>query len=803
MFKNYIKVAFRNLIKHKFYSVINIAGLAIGIAACLLMLLYVQDELSYDKFHDNSPHIYRLNGHLNMGNSVSSTATVSWPVTPALMADFPEIIAAAKIYNPHGWGNTPMISYEDQRYLEEEFLFADASILDIFTFEFLLGNPETALKSPNHVIISESTARKYFGDVLPMGQSIRYNNGTDFEVAGVVRDLPSNSHMKFDFIASFEGMRAMWNNWQGFDNNWAWVAAWSYLLLPNETTANRLAEQLPAFVQRHYPSSLQEGGVSLSLQAMEDIHLHSHLELEFEPNNNMAYIYVFSAIAGLILLIACINFMNLATARSAGRAREVGMRKVLGAYRWTLMKQFLGEALLLSFVSMITAVLLIELALPWFNQLTGKALQVNYFDNALVLGGLFVLGLLVGIMSGSYPAFFLSAFRPVEVLKGALSRGAGSSRLREILVTSQFVISIALLICIGVIYNQLDYLKNKDLGFDKEQIVLFNMYGGIWNQFVPFKNELMKSPAIHGVTAVGGSVPGSENSVENAYIVEGISRDQHQWLGTMRVNHDFVDVLGLEMLDGRPFSPEFSADSTSSFILNETAVAMLGWADKAVGKKIDHVNTDGSVITSGQVVGVVKDFHFRPLQEPLKPLIIRFGGGKFAVKMTTGNVRETLAHIEATWNRFVPDWPLNYQFMDQNLATLYAQEEKLGKIIRYFTMLAIFIACLGLLGLASFTAERRTKEIGVRKVLGATTPNLVMLISKDFTRLILIAFVIAIPIAYFAANRWLAEFAYRIDIGPGVFILAGLLALTIALLTVSYHAIRAAFINPVESLRYE
>lgn len=412
MFKNYLKVAVRSLIRHKFYSIINISGLAIGIMACLLILLFVQDELSYDKFYDQSDQIYRVTQVLPMGAKVSHTATAPWPLTQTLLTDFPQILAGAIVHRPSSWGNVPVIKYEDQSYLEEDWIFADASILDIFNFNFIKGAPERALKSPLHVVITESTARKYFGNDDPIGKTLNYNNNRDWEVAAVIEDVPQNSHLKFDFIASFEGMRQMWNNWPGFDNNWRWVAAWSYLLLPDDATAERMQEQLPAFVERHYAERNQQAGLKLAMQRILDVHLHSELEAEFKPNSNITYVYLFTSIAVLILLIACINFMNLATSRAAGRAKEVGLRKVVGADRFTLIIQFLSEAIWLSFVSLMLALILIHLVLPWFNDLTGKSLGISYFDNWVLVVGLVVIGLAVGVLAGSYPAFFLSAFSP-------------------------------------------------------------------------------------------------------------------------------------------------------------------------------------------------------------------------------------------------------------------------------------------------------------------------------------------------------------------------------------------------------
>lgn len=802
MFKNYLKVAVRSLIRHKFYSIINISGLAIGIMACLLILLFVQDELSYDKFYDQSDQIYRVTQVLPMGAKVSHTATAPWPLTQTLLTDFPEILAGAKIHRPSSWGNVPVIKYEDQSYLEEDWIFADASILDIFNFNFTKGAPERALKSPLHVVITESTARKYFGNDDPIGKTLNYNNNRDWEVAAVIEDVPQNSHLKFDFIASFEGMRQMWNNWPGFDNNWRWVAAWSYLLLPDDATAERMQEQLPAFVERHYSARNQQAGLKLAMQKILDVHLYSELEAEFKPNSDITYVYLFTSIAVLILLIACINFMNLATSRAAGRAKEVGLRKVVGADRFTLIIQFLSEAIWLSFVSLMLALILIHLVLPWFNDLTGKSLGINYFDNWVLVVGLVMIGLAVGVLAGSYPAFFLSAFSPTEVLQGKVSGGLGSSILRRVLVIGQFVVSIVLLICIGIVYNQLHYMRNKDLGFDKEQMVLVNMYGNIFNQYGAFKSELLKDSRIRGVTRIGGSIPGYDTEFEHAFVPEGFPPDEHQWLGVMWVSHDMEEVLGVELATGRSLQVGSSSDSTFGFILNETAARFLGWQDNAVGKRIDHIGGQGNV-TRGEVIGVVKDFHFRPLHEPLKPLVLREGGNRLAIKVASMDIPGTLALIERTWKQFEPDWPFSHQFMDENIDQLYLKEQKFSQIIQYFALLAVFIACLGLLGLASFTTERRRKEISVRKVMGATTTGLLLLLSKEFSKLVLIAFAIAVPIGYFAGERWLQDFAFRVDISMTVFVLAGIIALAIALASVSYHTVKAAMVNPAENLKYE
>jgi putative ABC transport system permease protein len=783
---------------------INIAGLAIGIAACLLILLYMQDELSYDTFYPNSERIYRLNEHITMSSAVSHTATVPFPVTPQLLSDFPEIVAGASIFRPASWGGAPVITVEDQEFNEEDILFADAAILDIFNFEFVNGERAAALKGPNDVLLTESAARKYFGNDDPVGKTFRFNNNLDLEVVGVLKDVPHNSHIKFNFLVSLEGLKTLFNNPQFFETNWVWVAAWSYLLLPDRETAESIRRQLPDFVKRHFPQNLQEDDLSLSLQAMTDIHLHSHLEMEFEPNGDILYVYVFSAIAIAILLIACINFMNLATARSAGRAKEVGMRKVMGAFRNMLVKQFLGEALLLSFISLVFAIFLVLAALPWFNTLTGKELEINFLNNWVMLSGLLLIGLFVGVISGSYPAFYLSAFRPAEVLKGSLRQAGGSMVLRKTLVITQFVVSIALLICIGIIYSQLDYLQNKDLGFDREQVLIFNMYGPLFNQFPAFEAELLRDSGVRSVTRLGASLPGAREGIENSFVPEGAAADQNRWIGVMFATHDLLETMGMEMVAGRSFSRDFPTDSSEAWLINDAAAREFGWKEEeALGKTLSRLGTDNQVVKTGKIIGIVKNFHFRSLHLPIRPLIVDFGGNRVAVKVAPENFQSILAHIQNTWDTFVPGWPLNYSFLDQNLGQYYQNEEKISRIVQYFAFFAILIACLGLFGLASFTAERRTKEMGVRKALGASAANLVLLIARDFIKLVGIAFVIATPLAYLAMDSWLSDFAYRTNMGAGIFIMAGLIALAIALLTVSYHALKAAMVNPVQSLRYE
>jgi putative ABC transport system permease protein len=807
MFKNYLKIAFRNLLRHKHYSAINILGLSIGIAACIIMLVYIQEELSYDEFHVKADRIFRITDEWTSGAGSEDLATAPFPVGRVLQLENPAVVEnVVRLFQPSRWGNATVISFQDQSFVEDGLMFADSSFFSIFNFEFIQGSHIDALNSPSNIVITEEIAQKYFGKENAIGKRLILNNAIDFEIAGVLKSIPQNSHIQFDLITSMGALR----NWWGGDNyeqGWVWQAVWTYVLLKDADAAKSIQEQLPDFVQRHFPESVKHGSI-LTMQPIKDIHLKSQRYLEIASNGNILYVYIFSAIAVLILFIACINFMNLATARSANRVREVGLRKVLGAYRFQLILQFLGESILLSLTSLLFAIAVIELALPIFNSLSEKSLSIHYLENPFILIGLFSIGLLVGIISGSYPALYLSGFRPISILKGYSKRVGYSGRtavsLRKVLVVGQFIVSLVLLICISVIFNQLNFLKNKELGLNKEQVIFFPMMGNVGQQFGAFKEELILNKDILAVSVIGGSVPGSEDGIANAFIAEGIPPESPKWFGMMAAVHDIVEVMGLEIIAGRQFSEDFPSDPEEAFVINETALQELGWPlEEAIGKKLERVRSDGTVSQSGKVIAVVRDFHFEPLHEELKPLVIRFGGGLAAVRIHPHNINATIAHIENTWEKFAPEWPLTYNFLDENMDNLYRREQKLSEVLQYFTFLAIFIACLGLFGLASFTAEQRTKEIGIRKVLGASVSSLFVLLCREFTKLILLAFIVAVPIAYFAMNRWLENFAYRIDIGIWIFLLSGIIALLITIATVGFQAIKAARANPINSLRYE
>ncbi|HZI24206.1 MAG TPA: ABC transporter permease, partial [Chryseolinea sp.] len=552
MFRNYFKIAVRNFVQQKYYSLINTLGLALGTAACILILLFVKDELSFEKGFTNNQQIYRLVEDFPMGPHLSQSATVPFPTKNNLMNDFPEVTNAALIFRPSSWGQAPVLKLEDEEYFEDNFIFAEHSFLEIYKFPFIKGDAAKALMGPNELVLTATAAKKYFGDEDPIGKRLNLSNFVDLEVIGVIPDLPDNTHLQFDMIASFETFKGFFaNNPTFFETQWTWVAAWMYFTVDNEQDAEKISKELPAFVKAHFPANLSDTGLKLHMQKANDVHLTSHLELEFEQNGNIQHVYLFSFIAILILLIAVINFMNLATARAAKRAKEVGLRKVLGAHRRMLISQFMGEAVFTSFLALFISLGMIYLALPWFNQLTGKNITVNLFQNLPLLIGMFALGIGVGIVAGSYPAFVLSSFQPTESLKGKTGTMGSKNFLRKALVVSQFVISISLIICIGIVYKQLHYIHNKDMGFNQDQIAMvdFNQF----NEFGAFKSELLKDADIQAVSLLGGSVPGKEEVIENGFAPKGTPAEQQQWFSVMFAGHDFEKVLDVEFLQGHSF----------------------------------------------------------------------------------------------------------------------------------------------------------------------------------------------------------------------------------------------------------
>lgn len=795
MLKNYFKVALRTLRRHPGYTAINVTGLAVGMACCLLILLFVRDELSYDRFHANADRIYRI---VSDWGDFSVPAT-NPPVINRLGPDFPEIEMA--LLRPFD----AQVAYGDRQFQEDRIYFATPEAFDVFTIPVLQGQPETALSEPFKVMLTEATAQKYFGEANPVGQTLRIDNQFEVEVTGIVGTMPENAHFHYDFLASWATIDVLFD----FQNSTSWGnnSFYTYLLLPEGYAPETLEAQLPGFIERHAGDNWN--GSELSLQAMTDIHLHSHHNMELEPNSNIAYVYIFSIIAAFILLVACINFMNLATARSARRAREVGVRKVVGAQRRQLIQQFLAESILLAGFALVLALVLLGAALPAFRALSGKAMALDVLSDGFTIVAFLGITLLVGIVAGSYPAFVLSSFRPAAVLKGTVQGRRRGALLRKGLVVFQFATSVCLIVGTLVVYTQLSYLREANLGFDKEQVVVVPMQDETALASYPaFKEALLQQADVLAVSVASERLP-SELLNGSGFTIEGADEEQGWGTRNVAVGHDFFEALGAEMAAGRSFSIDFPTDS-AAFVMNETAFRLMNQElaepfaapEEAIGREI-RLGFQGR---TGPLVGVVKDFNMSSLHEAIEPIMFFMHPGwynNYVVRMQPGNFATTLEEVGATWQQFYTDWPFEYQFADQGFDAQYRAEERLGQIFTVFAVLAIFIACLGLFGLASFTAQQRTKEIGVRKVFGASVGSIIVLLSTDFAKLVGMAFVLAVPVAYLAMNRWLQDFAYRIEISWPIFLVAGLTALGVALLTVSYQSIRSALVNPVKSLRYE
>ena len=800
MLKNYLTIALRNLTRHLGYSLINIIGLSIGIACCILIGLYIQDEFKVDRFHSKSDRIYRLlretrleNGTTDMGYGTSGAAG------PALKNDYPEIETVVRYMS---WGGI-WTKHQDKKF-NQRFCLTDPDFLDVFDFELVSGNRETALSQPHAVLITQSTAQRFFGNEDPMGKPLSVDDrymGGEYTVTGVLKDIPTHSTLQFDILCATVNTywtRSVFENWQP---NSVWRPANNYILLREGANIASLEQQMPTFMSRYMGEEILENN-TYYLQPFERIYLYSKTDYNIPYTTDITQIYSFATIGLFILIIACINFMNLATARSARRAREVGLRKVVGAYRSQLIRQFLGESFLLSVLAAGLALIVVYFALPYLNDFVQKQITLS---NTLytTLASLLLLTLLVSLLAGIYPALFLSNFNPASVLKGTLAAGVRSGRLREILVVFQFAISAFLITSTYTVYQQLEYISTKNLGFDKEHIVLTYLFGTdrrLNDRYLNIKNEYLQHPNILKASASHSSV-GYGGQLGRVY-PEGKSNEEWQ-MRVLGVDESYLDTYGIELIAGRNFSLDIPTDSTQAFILNETAVKRLGWTDP-LGKKFEwNTEVHGP---GGQVVGIVKDFHNRSLHEEIQPVALTMWQPKFNVlslKISSQNIEETINHIGQVWKRHIPEKPFEYEFLDEDLDSLYRSEQRMGTLTNVFSGLAIIVACLGLFGLASFTAEVRTKEIGIRKTLGASVPNIVRLLSREFIILVLIADLIAFPLAYWAMSEWLTGFVYRIDISILIFLISGLLTLIIALLTVSTQALKAAFTNPIDALRYE
>jgi putative ABC transport system permease protein len=808
MLKNYLKIAYRNLVKYKFISFINIFGLTVGLACCLLILTYISHELSYDRQHPNPGRVYRVTRtFLNPETkAVSLTlSTVAPPFAPLLKNDFGEIEDITRTLSN---GNTPM-KYEEKMFYENNVMFADDHFFNFFRADVVEGDPKKALSDPYSVMLSEQMAKKYFGNEDPMNKVIRINMGNyfDFKVTGVYKAFPSNMHFHPEIMISFNTLNdSLIYGAENLRTNWGNNSFFTYIRLPEHYDPKNLVSQFPAFIDKHVetgPKYKASEWTSLGLQKLTDIHLRSHTDYEAEENGDIKRVYIFSAIALFILLIACINYMNLSTSRSTLRAREIGIRKVAGAEKKEIVFQFLSESILVSYISMIFALALTWTALPWLNKVSGLQLTVDILMKWQFIVPLLLIPLIVGIVSGIYPALFMSSFQPVKVLKGFLKTGGGIS-FRKALVALQFFISIILIIATGVVFWQMRFMQNKILGFDKEHLVTLPYTTQLNDRYEAFRNELLTNSYIKNVgrssrIPTGRLLDAMGARMESADTLAPVSAD----IKYVAADHDFISTYGVKIVAGRSFSRDYSLD-TSAFLINEAAAKTLGFKnyEDAIGKNFGYGNR------RGKLIGVFNDFHFESLHQKITPLVIFVprgagGYGAISIKLAGANLPSALDRIRTTWKNFLPETPYQYTFLDDNFARLYESEQRQKTLLIIFASLAIIIACLGLFGLSAFAILQRIKEIGIRRVLGADVSTILALLSKDFLKLVVFAAIPAFVAAWYFMNKWLQDFAYRISMPWWIFLTAAVLAAVIALITISFQAIKAAIANPVKSLRTE
>jgi len=787
MLKNYLKIAFRNLLKYKVYSIINIFGLSVGLACCILIMLFIRDELNYDKFHKNADQIYRMVVEFKYRDRPDHFAHTPSPLAPALLNEFPEVLNAVRFSRR----SEVLITYKEKYFWEKGLMLADPSIFEVFTFPLVRGDPATALSDPNSIVITQRMAEKYFGDEDPIEKILKIGDEwvKDYRVSGILKNIPSNSQLQFDFLISFANKKGNigWGQW-----NYS-----TYIQLPPNYPSFRLEDRLPDLVGKYMGEETRAGRI-LHLQPLTRIHLHSNLREDLPTNRELSHLYIFSGIALLILMLACINFVNLVTAHSTIREKEVGLRKVVGANRSQLILQFLGEAVLLSFFAFLLSFIFVEILLPIFNIISGKEMTFYLIHNFPFIITLIGLMFIVGILSGSYPAFVISRFQPVSILKKGFGEKTSvhPSISRKCLVVAQFAISIMFLFSTALMHQQLRYIRNKNLGYDKEHLVVLPIfYHDVQAKHELLKSEIMQSPLIVNATKTS-YLPSQLTNYQNIWW-EGLP-EKNEYISWIGVDHDFIQTLGLRIKAGRDFSREYPTDQRGAYILNEAAVEMIGW-ESPVGKQFE-------IVDRGEVIGVINNFHFQSLHQKIQPLVLYIYPEIFRymlVRIRAENISKSLQFLKQKWEKLFPGRLFEFSFFDEDFDRIYKTETRLAKTFNYITGLVILIACLGLFGLASFTTLRRTKEIGIRKVLGASVSAIVILLSKDFLKWVLVANLIAWPLAYFAMNKWLQNFAYRTNIGLSIFLLAAALVFVTALLTIIFQAIKAALANPVDSLRYE
>lgn len=803
MLKNYFKIALRNLARSKSYSFINIFGLAIGLTCTILIGLYIAHELSYDKFHENEDRLYRVVESYNSEQEENWFATTYSALAPTLGSEYPSIRNTSHIYPTNGL----VIGSENQKYQEDNIIYADSAFFEMFSFPLISGNPATALNAPLSMVITQNIATKFFGNENPLGKTLSFKGQRstyEFEITGIAENPPSNSHIQFEYVFSYESLQSL-RPWEY--NKWYYPPMYTYLELGSNESLSDLKNAFPSFQKKYVGSEAEIR--QLDLQPISSIRLNSDYQNELSATSDITYIYLFSAIGFFILIIACINFMNLATARSIKRSREVGMRKTLGAQRSQLIWQFLGEAIIITLISMVLAIILVEIILPYFNSISGKSLSLDI----LSLGNMLLLALgtilFVGAIAGSYPAFYLSAFKPIQVLKGVNKKeGSSSVMFRKGLVVFQFFVSTGLIFSTFVVTQQLDFLQNGRLGFNKEQVAIIPVRD-TQDQFniKSLKDEMKRITGVESVSAVSG-VPGISSGIHAFGAVPDDNKTDTLGVMTITSDHSFVETLQLNLLEGRDFSDAFSTDETQAFIINQTAAEKFGW-DNPIGEELTlRFYTTDLVEKKGTVVGMVEDFQYHSLHSDIDPILIQVFSATFyhdylAIRFASDNLQASLQDVEAKWSAFNPDRPFEYTFLDDTFDVMYRSEEQLSMVFNLFAIIAIAIACLGLFGLASYSTEQRLRELGIRKVLGASAADILTLLSKDFLKLVVVGFLISAPFALFFMNRWLQNFSDRIEVSFGIFFLVAIVSISIAVIAVSYQSIRAALMNPVDSLKSE
>ena len=789
MLKNLLKIAIRHIRKHPVYSILNIIGLTLGISSALFLIIYVSDEISYDRYHENADRIYRVSSKITETDDEFTWNVAQIPMGPQVVQDYPEVQSYVRFINmPRS-----LYKYEDKEYIEEDFYYADSTLFDVFTYKVLKGEVRQAVKDPGKIALTETAAARYFGTADPIGKTLSAGTST-FEVTGVIEDVPTNSHFRFDAVAARNNLPKQLGTWGNF-------GVFTYLLFPQNLDVEAFETKIQGMYDAHMKTIFEPLKIKIEyiLEPITKIHLYSTNPGEPEPTGSITYVIIFGIVALFLILIAAMNYMNLATARSASRAREVGLRKVVGSRRGPLVAQFLSESVMLTLISLLISIVLFIILLPKFNLLAGKSFNLATLYSPVVIAALLGIILVAGILGGSYPAFFLSRFSPLTVLKGEITQGSAGSLFRKILVVIQFTISVAMIICTLVVFRQLKYLKTMDQGFDQENILTLQLNQGMVRKYPVLKLSLMENDDIKYVTSTNTQI--GEGSGKVIFSMETDQGMAQRGINFAVVDHDFVDALGIKMVTGRDFQLDMPSDTLASVVVNETLANRMGWSD-AIGKKVQL--GDGAQINA-RVIGVMKDYHQTGMYNEIESLMLvyRERNNIIYIKLSGNNTEQTMSFIENKWKEVFPDQPFTYTYLSERFNNQFEADEKRGLIFTMFTILAILIACLGLFGLASYMVEQRTREIGIRKVFGADEGVIVRLISRDFIILVSISIIIAVPVAYYFMSNWLENYVYRTNIGVSILAVAALITVLLTFITISFKAYQASVLNPASSIRTE